>query len=252
MRELASAPIILFSRQPDNQAVIEHWEAGGAVVRSNGRSIEVRFGAQHDELATADIPLTYNGRALHNVENTMAAIGACLGLGVSLREIAAGLQTFKSDPQHNSNRLNVFERGGVRIVFDYAHNLAGITALLGFGQELQREAGGRLLFVLGGPGDRTDDRIRAVGRAVGEVANMVFLHEEEQYLRGRPVGEITGLYREGVESAGVAPDQIQTFNGEVNALEAALSLVQPGDIVLMAAHAQRDQTLERLQRWADS
>jgi cyanophycin synthetase len=220
-------------------------------VRSNGQSIEVRFGAQQGELDLADIPVTYNGRAVHNVENSMAAIGACLGLGLALDDIAAGLKTFKPDAKHNSNRLNVFERDGVRIVFDYAHNLAGITALLRFGQELQREGGGRLMFVLGGPGDRTDDQIRAVGHAVGQVAATVFLHEEEQYLRGREVGEITGLYREGVTSGGVSPDHVQTFTSEVEALDAALSIVQPGDIVLMAAHAQRDAMLERLQQWAN-
>ncbi len=262
LRQWSSAPLILFSRDADNRAVAEHLAESGAAVRSTATAVEVSFGQQSGQIPLADIPITFGGAATHNVENVLAAVAACLGLGLDLPTIAAGLKTFVPDATHNANRLNVFERDGAAVVFDYAHNVAGVTALARFGQQLLQRHGergaagddaaktGRLIFVLGGPGDRGDDQIREIGRLAGAAADLVLLHEEERYLRGREPGEITELYRAGAVAGAGSPDRIKAFPDELAALDAALAEVQTGDVVLVAAHAERDRMLERLQRWA--
>lgn len=252
LREWSSAPVVLFSRNPLNAAVAEHVAAGGAVLRSHDTHIDVSFGSQHGQLALDDIPITFGGAARHNVENVLAAIGACLGLGLDLPTIAAALHTFTPDVSHNIHRLNTFSRDNINVVFDYAHNEAGLAALLSFGQQFHQRnpvGGGRLIVILGGPGDRSDEFLRGMGQLAGATADLLLLHEEERYLRGRAPGENTMLYRTGAEAAGLDPARITLYHDEVAALEAALSLLRPGDTLLIAAHASRSEMLERLQRW---
>jgi len=250
LREWASAPVMLFSRDPQNVAVTEHLTNGGATVRSNGIFIEALFPTERGQIPLADIPITFNGAAQHNVENALAAIGACLSLGVPLATIATALRDFMPSAVHNTNRLNVFQRDDVTVVFDYAHNEAGLASLLRFGETLRQQHGGRILLLLGGPGDRPDNHIIAQGRLAGQV-DALLLHEEERYLRGRQPGETTALYRQGAEAAGLTSKRITLYADEVAALDAALAQAQPGDVVLAVAHAQRSTMLDRLQQWVE-
>ncbi len=250
LRQWSSAPLILFSRDPGNPAVAQHLEQGGGAVWSDGEAIKLKAAGQQGQIALADMPITFGGAAFHNVENVLAAIGACLGLGLDLATIEAGLRTFTPDATHNANRLNVFRRANMSVVFDYAHNVAGIQALIRFGQALQRQQGGRLLFVLGGPGDRSDNQIRAMGQLAGEAADLLLLHEEERYLRGRQLGEITRLYQQGAAAAQVADNRILCFPDELAALEAGLAELQGADVMLVAAHAERETMLQRLEQWS--
>jgi cyanophycin synthetase len=249
--EQSPAQVVLFSSNPENPAIHAHQAIGGAFVRSDGTQVEVDFQDQQGQFALADIPITVGGAALHNVQNMLAATAACLSLGIPLPTIVAALQTFKPDASHNANRLNLFERDTMLAAFDYAHNEAGLLALLRFGEQLQQRRGGRLLLILGGPGDRPDEQIREQGRIAGSTVDLLLLHEEERYLRGREMGEATTIYREGAEAAGLPADRILAFPDEIAALDAALQTIQPGDVLLIAAHAHRDTMLDRLQRWAN-
>lgn len=252
LREWAPAPVMLFSRDPRNRTLAEHLAAGGYAVTGDESQITVAFGEQHAQVALADIPITFNGAALHNVENTMAAIAACLGLGLDPATIFDALRMFTPDAANNANRLNVFERNSIIAVFDYAHNEAGLSALLAFGQRLLNGSGeqrARLLLVLGGPGDRLDAIIEGQGRLAGAMVDQLLLHEEARYLRGRAPGETPAIYRRGAEAVGMPAERIAIYPNELAALDAALAAAHAGDVVLIAAHAQRDEMLDRLQRW---
>jgi cyanophycin synthetase len=248
MQSLASAPVVLFSRNLENPVIAAHRRRRGPIVLSDGEMIHIDFEEQRGQIALADVPITVDGAALHNVENVLAATAVSLSLGLDLDEIRSALCTFVPDATHNPNRLNIFKRDGVTVIFDYAHNEAGIEALLQFGKQLQQRSG-KLLMILGGPGDRSDEQIRVQGLRAGAVVDQLFLHEEERYLRGRQLGETTELYRQGASSAGLPDEHIQLFGDEVAALEAALAKASAGDVVLVVAHAHRAVMLERLNRW---
>jgi len=249
--ELATASVCLFSAESGNQAVREYLDAGGAAITADADGVAIVFDTQRGHIPFADIPATFGGAARHNVSNVAAAIAACLGLGVGVEQIAAALRSFTPDAAHNSNRLNVFERDGITVVFDYAHNVAGLASLIEFGRRLlERTRGtGRLLLILGGPGDRPDEQIREQGRLAGAAADRLLLHEEERYLRGRELGETTALYREGALAAGLDETALAIHTDELAALDEALSEARSDDVVLVAAHAQRDGMLQRLEAW---
>lgn len=97
MRELTPASAILWSRDKDNPALAAHHAAKGTIVYINGTALETAFDEQHGQIALSDIPITVDGTALFDVENVLAATGACLGLGIDIRTIAAALHTFTPD-----------------------------------------------------------------------------------------------------------------------------------------------------------
>lgn len=250
MREWSSAPVCLWSRERSNPAITAYAAAGGATITTDAQHIFVQFDVERGTVPLHEIPITFGGAAAHNVDNVMAAIGACLGLGIHLPLIRAALATFLPDSAHNINRLNVWQRNGITIAFDYAHNVAGLQALLRFGQGMREQAGGagRLFVALGGPGDRLDDQIREQGELAGRVADRLLLHEEEQYLRGRALGEMTALYRAGAEAAG-AGVKMTIYPDVLAVLDTLLHEITAGDVAVIAAHAHRDVIIERLNAW---
>ncbi len=102
-----------------------------ATLRAEGLRLEP--GRSHFSLEGVAFELPLPGR--HNVEDALAALGACRLLGVPLAELAAPLAAF----QGVGRRFQlVGERRGVRVVDDYAHNPAKIQAAL---QAAQSQAG---------------------------------------------------------------------------------------------------------------
>jgi cyanophycin synthetase len=250
LAQYSSAPIMWFSRHPDNPILRTHLADGGDAAWSDGEHIHIARGGATSYIALKDVPIVVGGAAAHNVENVLAATSACVAMGIDVETIARALKDFGSSESDNSGRLNVFRRGPITAVLDYAHNQAGVRSLTEFGRHLQAQSGGRLLVLLGGPGDRLDEQMVAQGRIAGQAADWLLLHEEERYLRGRELGEATERYRQGALDAGLARDHILEFPDEVAALEQALAIAEAGDTILAAAHAQRQAMLERLRAWA--
>lgn len=68
-----------------------------------------------------------NVPGLHNIYNALAAIGASLAYGISIKIIVKGLEKFSGIKQ----RFEIFNRdNGIRIIVDYAHNPDKIAAAL--------------------------------------------------------------------------------------------------------------------------
>ena len=70
------------------------------------------------------------GLARHNVSNTLAAVAGARALGISAKDVAAGLRDFKNTSEHMPGRMNLYVRGDELAMIDYAHNEAGLEALL--------------------------------------------------------------------------------------------------------------------------
>ncbi len=95
------------------------------------------------------------------LENGLAAIGACLALGFNLKKIAQAMPTIEKIP----GRFEIVQNSkGVKVVVDYAHTPDALDKILDSAKSLTK---GRLITVFGCGGDRD-----AVKRPVmGEVAS---------------------------------------------------------------------------------
>ena len=248
MRRVIRAQPWVFSRDADSPAIREVLNGGGrATTVIDGWIAVLRPGADPEPLVElVEVPMTLAGLSRFNVENTLAAASAALAIGVSWDSVVAGLRSFLPDAEHNPGRMNVFSLpGDVTVVMDLAHNEAGLEALLEVMQGVRRP-GSRVLLGLGAVGDRTDELIDALGEIGAKGSDVVAIGHKQHYLRGRTMDEIDVLLRNGAARVGVV--DIETYETEVGCLAALVERAEPGDVVGLMCHAERDDAY----RWLES
>jgi len=215
--------------------VREHIAADGrAVVLEegiNGHMITIYDQGKHIPLLwTHLIPATLEGKALHNVQNAMAAAAIAYSMGVGLDDIRQGLRTFDNTFFQAPGRLNVYDEHPFKVVLDYAHNPHAVAAIVRLIDSL--DAAGRRICVLAAPGDRRDEDIRAIAElCAGHFDRYVCRRDDN--LRGRAPGEVPALLRDGLLGAGVAADAIAVVPDEQEAIFTALSAARAGDLLLV-------------------
>lgn len=225
------ASVLFFSQDDQLPAVRTHVESGGAaLVVQDGTMVFIRGPRQEPLLEVTEVPMTFDGRAPHMIENALAGAAACLALGLSLDEVRGGLTSFRNAPDQNAGRLNVYDVDGVTVIADYAHNEAGLTHLLAFADHFVGD-GCSLLSVIGTAGDRTDETLHALGRVAAERSERVIVKRTARYLRGRPPGEMEDHFRAGITAGGL--DIEEPADTEIEALDRLLTTAKPGDVIAM-------------------
>jgi len=243
MRHVVKAQPWVFSRDPQSPAIRETLDAGGrATTVIDGWVSVLRRSADPDPLLElVDIPATLAGLSRFNVENALAAASASLAIGIPRAVVVEGLRTFLPDAEHNPGRMNFFSvpvpGGETTVVIDLAHNEAGLEALLEVMGGVRRP-GARLLLGLGAVGDRTDELIGRLGEIGGMGADVLAIGHKERYLRGRTLEELEGLLRGGAERVGMT--DVPAYATEVDCLAALVAQSEPGDVVGLMCHAQRE------------
>jgi cyanophycin synthetase len=179
---------------------------------------------QHQEIIpVSDIPITMQGKIECNVENCLAAAAALYALKIPPEMIAEGFKTF----ENNAGRFNIFELNGLRIMMDYGHNPAGYKQALKTCRSL---ASGRLIGVIGMPGDRPNDAMRDVGKQCAGAFNRIII-KEDQDLRGRAPGEVAEIFRKAIEETGFPSADVTIIENERDALKSAVENATPGDFI---------------------
>lgn len=220
--------VIFFAQNRKNPVISTHSARGLRVIYTEDQHIVARVGKSEHRIALADIPLTRNGTITFQIDNAMAAIGAAWGLGLPWDTIRKGLADFVSDASTAPGRFNLFDYRGATLIADYGHNPDAILALV---TAIDRMPSQRRHVVISGAGDRRDQDIRQQTVILGDAFDEVILYQD-QCQRGRADGEVLRLLREGLVNASRAK-QINEINGEFNAIDLALSHVQPGDVCLI-------------------
>jgi UDP-N-acetylmuramyl tripeptide synthase len=227
-----------FALDADLPALRAHRERGGATCGgSGGRLVLDHGGAHHDLGAIAAMPLTVGGSATYNIANLAGAALAAAALGVPPAAIAGVFAHFGASLTDNFGRLMRFEREGVRILIDYAHNPEGLRGLLTVAEHL-RGGHGRLGLLLGHAGNRQDAELEALATVAAEFRPaLIVVKENEAHLRGRARGEVPRLIHAALLRAGVARAALQMRMSELDAVRTALAWAQPGDVLALPVHA---------------
>lgn len=217
----------------------------------DGTTLMLRRGTDTTRLMdVAGVPLTFGGRARYNISNVLGAMLAAASLRrdgrglIPLSGIRAALEGVRGTSDDNPGRGNLIELAGVSVLVDYAHNPAGLEALVQMAGAISSR---RRLVVLGQAGDRTDEALRALARAALRLdPSRIVLKEMGQYRRGRPPGEVRRILAEELSRAGAAPDMVVSVDTEREAAESALEWAREGDLLLLLTHEQRAQVLDLL------
>ena len=231
--------ICYVTMNPQHTLVREHIRAGGRACALeagvNGQMITLYEKNGHIPLLwTHLIPATLEGRATHNVQNAMFAAAIAFSLGVKLDAIRQGLRTFDSTFFQAPGRMNVFSEHAFKVLFDYGHNAPAVAAMADLAQRL--DVMGRRIVVLAGPGDRRDEDIVAIARAVAGRFDHYICRRDDS-LRDRKPDEVPRIQAAALRAAGVHEEAISIIPDEQEAISAALNMGQPGDLLLIFADA---------------
>lgn len=229
MRERIKSNVILFSLSTENEAVKEHVKSGGMAIYSNGETIYVnKGGIELPFIEAKTIPATMNGVLKHNISNSMAAIAGAIGMGISIESIINGLSTFRTDSVANPGRFNIHDVNGIKVILDYGHNIDGYRVVI---DSLKQMKSGRLIGVIGTPGDRTNSSTVTIGNMCGDCFDRIYIKEDRDK-RGRETGEIAALLEKGCRMGTIKPSEVLIELAEDKALEKAILDAVPGDIVI--------------------
>jgi cyanophycin synthetase len=155
-------------------------------------------------------------------------------MGIKLDAIRQGLRTFGSTFFQAPGRMNVFDEHPFKVIFDYGHNAHAVGVMADLAQRLDVQ--GRRIVVLAGPGDRRDEDICAIAEVVAGRFDH-YICRRDDGLRGRDGDEVPMLLARTLQAQGITDEQISIIPDEQEAIDAALRMGRPGDLVLIFADA---------------
>ncbi len=176
-------------------------------------------------VSTRRVQLPLLGR--FNVENALAATAVALLSGASLSRVLEGFAAVSPAP----GRLEPVPTGerGFTLLVDYAHTEDALARVLDTARELVVEPGARLLCVFGCGGDRDRSKRGPMGLAVATRADIAIVTSDNP--RGEDPAAIGDEVLAGM-AAGSAALRVEL--DRARAIELAIELARPGDVVLLA------------------
>ena len=231
--------ICYVTTNPGHGLVREHVRSGGrAVVLEkgiNGEMITIYDNGAHIPLLwTHLIPATLEGKASHNVQNAMFAAAMAFSLDKSLDDIRHGLRSFNTTFFQAPGRMNVYDQHPFRVILDYAHNKDGIRYMSELASKL--DVGGKRVVVLAGPGDRRDQDIEDIAKAAADHFE-VFICKADDNRRGRGDDEVPMILKQTLLDCDVPEGAIHVIPNEVDAVDKALRMGEPDDLVMVFGDA---------------
>lgn len=158
-----------------------------------------------------------------NVENALASVVISHILGVPDSVIEKGLLITKVQ-----GRMNVFEKNGITVIVDYAHNKLSFTKLY---ESLKLDYPDRKIISLGGgPGGKAYARRKDFGEIVGSNSDFVYLTAED------PQFETVKSICEEIATYVTCPYEI--IEDRKEAVEKAISKAKDGDVIVLLAKGE--------------
>jgi UDP-N-acetylmuramoyl-L-alanyl-D-glutamate--2,6-diaminopimelate ligase len=159
----------------------------------------------------------------HNAENLMLALGILVSLGVDAAAAAQALERVAAAP----GRLERCDGPGddCVVLVDYAHTPDALERVL----DALSPGAGRLICVFGCGGDRDPKKREPMGRAAGKGAAYSILTNDNP--RSESPEAIAAMVELGLREVGASYEIILDRQ---RAIERAVSLAAPGDVVLIA------------------
>ena len=228
MKKNLDCRIALFSMDENNKRIKKHCNNGGIAAVFENDYVTIMKGTWKIRVErVADIPITFGGKAIHNIMNTLPSILACYLSEIPLEDIKLGLQTFIPSPVQTPGRLNLFEFKNFKFLVDFAHNPAGLNLLCDFVNKLDSTY---KVGIISGTGDRRDDDIREIGRISARNFDEIIIRQDKN-LRGRTPDEIINLLVEGIHEEKGQDIPLTIIHKEKEAIMYAYQHVKPGALI---------------------
>ncbi len=190
--------VALFSMDENNPRIQAHCKKGGLAVVFENDFISILKGTWKIRVINVhDVPITFEGKALHNINNCLPAVmAAYLYRDISIDDIRSALLSFVPSSSQTPGRLNFFHFKSFTILADFAHNPHGLKLLGDFIGKLEYP---KKIGLISGTGDRRDEDIRELGSLSATYFDEIIIRCDKN-LRGRTAEEIIQLLKEGIVS----------------------------------------------------
>ena len=250
MKKGLKCNIGLFSMDENNPRIKEHSVEGGlSAVYENGYISIMKGNWKIRVMPVKDIPMTHEGKAIHNVQNCLPAVLASyLFRDITIEDIRSALSTFIPSSSQTPGRLNFFHFKNFTILADYAHNPHGLNILCDFISKLDYPT---RIGIISGTGDRRDEDIRELGEISAHNFDEIIIRCDRN-LRGRTADEIINLLKEGIEKVNssipvmIIPDEDEALeyiyaNPRQGALYTIMCDVVPGALQKIRELKEREE-----------
>ncbi len=222
--DASRAPLLTYAvdgRSDVNAMDVQLW--------SDGATFALEIG---DETIDASVRLPGD----FNVANATAALATVQALGLDVMLAAGGVATCEGVP----GRMQRVVGAPFDVVVDYAHTPEGMKhALASLGEVVEE----RVIVVFGCAGERSPDRRSGLGAVVAELAGFAILTEEDP--RSEDPDAIIDEIAHAMTIAGANEgDHFERVPDRREAIDCALALAQPGDLVLLAGKGH-ESSIER-------
>lgn len=225
MRKGLGCNIALFSMDEESPRIKKHCDKGGlAAVFENGYISIKKGNWKIRVMQVKEIPVTFEGRALHNVQNCLPAVLATyLFRDITIEDIRSALNSFLPSSSQTPGRLNFFHFKNFTVLADFAHNPHGLKLLCDFIDKLHHPVN---VGIISGTGDRRDEDIRELGEISAKHFDEIIIRCDKN-LRGRSAEEIISLLKEGIEKVN-RDIPVMIIPDENEALEYVYANYKPG------------------------
>lgn len=202
----------------------------------------VTYGIDGGDLRATDIKLTsggsrfkagYQGRELRiechipgrfNVYNSLAAAAVGGAVGLTKDQIEKGIASLLRVP----GRMERVQAGqGFEVIVDYAVTAEALRNVL---TAVRSTTKGKIHLVFGATGDRDKAKRPAMGKAAAELADEIYLTDDETYTEDPEL--IRNAVLEGIRHADGMP-KTRVLPDRREAISEAVKAAKPGDTVLL-------------------
>ena len=219
---------IFFSKEIDSKIIKDNIKESICIFLRDDEIIVSNKGREYKICSIYDIPITLNGRLEFNIENSLAACGALVGLGIDYSMIKKGITSYELNSKKNQGRFNIHQISGVNVILDYGHNFEGYSKVL---KALKKITNSKIYGVIGVPGDRKDRVATDIGELSSQFLDYIIIKEDKD-LRGRRKGEMPVLIEKGI-TKNKRNKSYEIILKEEEALLKALSLAKKGEYIIV-------------------
>lgn len=214
------------SKDADYRAIIKEISKKGSRIEVNG-----------PEGMTLELETRLLGKV--NVMNVVCAVSTALSLGIPSFAVEEGVKSLKAVP----GRLEQIDSPeGFTVIVDYAHTPDALEKAIQICRELTPK---KLITVFGCGGDRDKGKRPQMGKIAVENSDIVILTSDNP--RSERPEKIIEEIEEGIKTKGTkrlkTPTRDNGYIVEIDresAIEIAIGLAMPGDIVLIAGKGHED------------
>ncbi|MDY5175068.1 cyanophycin synthetase, partial [Enterococcus faecium] len=212
--DLFQIPTITYGRSEESNYQVIHSDKG-----THGFTLSSR----QDHLAICDTAYDILLAGGFNQENAASAIIAAALTGASSQDAQAGLKEARVPGRMDQ----LIQSNGAHVYVDYAHNYLSLKTLLEFAKNEHPD--GRVIVVLGSPGNKAISRRHDFGKVLSETADVAFLTADD------PAFEDPQKIAEEINEAITNPELIVHYEMDrPEAIRRALAESTPQDSVVIA------------------